>query len=205
MAQILVVDDEAAVRGALVSHLVEMGHDCSKADDGIEALELLHEREFDLILTDVAMPRMNGLQFLERALPHLEGRIPVVLLSSVDDQRAISAALTAGAFDYLTKPAGPDEIRRVVEAGLAQRSEVLRVQGNRPGRGGPIPSSALGEAARDRSEAPRSQAPAGLPAFRPARPTVLIPPPEEISSRAGVPRSDSLFARIRSWFGPRVA
>lgn len=205
MAQILVVDDEVAVRGSLVAHLGEMGHHCKEASDGIEALELLHEREFDLILTDVAMPRMNGLQFLERALPHLEGRIPVVLLSSVDDGRAISAALTAGAFDYLTKPAGPDEVRRVIEECLTQRAEVLRLHGTRAGPGGPIPSSALGEAVRDRKEAPLGQAPAGLPAFRPARPTVLIPRPEDALSHLGTGHPLSLLARVRRWFGPRVA
>jgi CheY-like chemotaxis protein len=205
MAQILVVDDETAVRGALVAHLGEMGHRCREVENGIEALEALHEREFDLILTDVAMPRMNGLQFLERALPYLEGRVPVVLLSSVDDREAIAAAMRAGAFDYLTKPAGPNEVRRIIEEGLTQRSEVLRLHGRRNGRGGPVPREALGEAKRDRPESQMGQASAGLPAFQKAKSKVLVSPPEEMGSRKPPSRGLSLLARFKRWFGPRVA
>ena len=205
MAQVLVVDDESAVRGALVAHLQEMGHRCEEAGNGLEALERLARSEVDLILTDVAMPRMNGLQFLERALPYLEQRIPIVLLSSVDDRRAISAAVGAGAHDYLTKPADIDEVRRVVERALSVRSEVLRVHGRRRGPGGPIPRSATAEAPRDRREAAVSQRPAGVPAFRgpPSRFTIPRPPGSGEESDAG--GTQGLLARMRRWIGRRVA
>ena len=206
MAQILVVDDEAAVRGALVAHLEAMGHRCEEAGNGLEALQVLHRREVDVILSDVAMPLMNGLQFLERALPYLERRVPVVLLSSVDDRGAISAAVGAGVFDYLTKPADPDEVRRVIEGCLAQRAEVLRLEGPRRGPGGPVPRHATEADRRDRKEAPRSQSPAGVPAFRPTKPLVTIPSPDAAAEdAAALAQRASWLGRVRRWFGRDVA
>jgi len=207
MAQILVIDDEPAVRGALVAHLSEMGHTCTEAGDGLEGLDRLHECEFDLIVTDVAMPRLNGLQFLERALPYLEDRVPVVLLSSVNDRGAIAAAVGAGAFDYLTKPAHPDEVRRVVEESLVRRSEALRLHGRRRGPGGPVPKEALGERPEDRLEAAIEQAPAGVPAFRTRDPFVSVPRPDDSDApMVDVPEERGSFLRlVRRWFGSRVA
>ena len=177
MAWILVVDDEPAVRGALVAQLRALGHRCIEASNGLEGLERLHERDVDLILTDVMMPHLNGFQFLERALPYIEGRTPVVVLSSVEDVRGVDAALQAGAYDWLTKPAELHAVERVVQQALARRRESLRLMGPHRGRGGPVPREALGQRPGDRDEAPPSQRPAGVPAFRVPRHMVQVPRP----------------------------
>lgn len=177
MAWILVVDDEPAVRGALVERLRGLRHRCVEATNGLEALRRLHEREFDLVMTDVMMPEMNGFQFLERVLPYIEGRTPVIVLSSIDDRAGIETALDAGAYDWLTKPAEAEECERVVAAALERRAENLRLVGRYRGRRGPVPAEALRPRDSDVPPPPNTAAPAGVPAFQQARTVVSIPRP----------------------------
>lgn len=196
MAHILLVDDEQAVRESLASRIGAMGHTCVEASDGLHALARLHEREFDLVLTDVMMPRMNGFQLMERVLPFLEGRVPIVILSSVGDQGGIRAALAAGAYDYLNKPASPHDVERVISGGLERRKEMVRLLGRRRGRGGPVPQSALGPAPNDLTEAPLDQSPAGVPAVRETSVFVSVPPPDSLQDGAGRGRGPSLLTRL---------
>ncbi len=199
MAHILVVDDEVAVRDTLVRRLRALRHRCTEASNGLEALERLHEREFDLILTDVMMPKLNGFQFLERVLPHLKGRVPVVVLSSVDDRDGAGAAIDAGAYDYLNKPADQEDIERVISEGLRRREEMVRLLGRFRGRGGPVPADALGERPEDRAEAPENQIPAGVPAMLEERHVVSIPPPAPEPGTVRQPPSPSLWQRLTGW------
>ena len=204
MAYILVVDDEAAVRDTIVRQLTVMGHRCTEAGNGLAALERLHERDFDLILTDVMMPKLNGFQLLDRALPYLKGRTPVVILSSVDSGDSVAAAIEAGAYDYLNKPADREDLERVIAEGLARRDEMIRLLGRFRGRGGPVPEEALGERACDRDEAPVDQVPAGVPAVREERRSLSVPVPageDEAApmSGAAVPKRPSLWGRLTGW------
>ena len=199
MAWILVVDDEPAVRGVLVAQLTRLRHRCVEAGNGLEALERLHEREFDLVLTDVMMPHLNGFQFLERVLPYIEGRTPVVVLSSVDDQDGIEAALDVGAYDWLHKPARTADVERVVGAALDRRAENVRLVGRHRGRRGPVPKQALGPRPGDEHDAPPGQPVAGVPAVREERKVVSIPRPgadtEPSTARPG------LWQRLKGLFG----
>lgn len=199
MAWILVVDDEPAVREVLVAQLETLRHRCMTAANGLEALERLNEREFDLVLTDVMMPQLNGFQFLERALPYIEGRTPVVILSSVDDQDGIQAALAAGAYDWLHKPARTSEVERVVDAALKRRAENVRLLGRHRGRKGPVPTKALGPRTGEAEDAPVGQPPAGVPALRGESRVVQIPRPgaEAETARSG----GGLAGWLRRLFG----
>ena len=178
MAWILVVDDEPTVRSVLVQQLQALGHRCMQASNGLEGLDRLHERDVDLVLTDVMMPHLNGFQFLERALPYIEGRTPVVILSSVDDQEGIEAALAAGAYDWLTKPASSTDVERVVGAALQRRAENVRLLGRHRGRHGPIPRQALGARPGEEADAPVGQPAASVPALRETHRIVSIPRPD---------------------------
>lgn len=209
MAYILVVDDESAVRDTIARQLTAMGHRCTEAGNGLEALERLHERDFDLILTDVMMPKLNGFQLLERALPYLKGRTPVIILSSVDSGDGVAAAIEAGAYDYLNKPAHQEDLERVISEGLARREEMLRLLGRPRGRGGPVPQDALGERLEDRAEAPVDQVPAGVPAVRTERRSLSVPIPdaEELDEGridAG-PAQRSLWQRLTGWLRGNAA
>lgn len=199
MAWILVIDDEPAVRGVLTEQLLAMGHRCVEASNGLEGLERLHEREVDLVLTDVMMPHLNGFQFLARALPYIEGRTPVVILSSVDDQDGIQAALDAGAYDWLTKPARTAEVERVVAAALQRRAENVRLLGRHRGRKGPVPKQALGARSGDVEDAPVGQPVAGVPALREARRVVAIPRPDAAPA-ATTPR-EGFWDKLKRLFG----
>src|SRR6266702_3523733 len=125
---ILVVDDEAPMRKLLSSNLKASGHAMRVALDGTEALKLIEEHPFDLLLLDVNVPGPNGLQVLE-AVRRTE-ELPVLVLSGGGRERDKVEAFELGADDYLSKPFGIGEL-------LARVKALLRPVG--PGRPGPLP------------------------------------------------------------------
>lgn len=118
MARILVVDDECSILEILGMLLKQRGHQVTLATGGREALALFRERRFDLVLSDVMMEDMDGFELLDALRPHLDDRVPFIILSSHDDPVAIESALYAGAFDYLVKPIEPATVHRVVDRAL---------------------------------------------------------------------------------------
>jgi DNA-binding response OmpR family regulator len=111
--RILVVDDEPMVRFLLVRFLEEEGHTVDEAADGIEALEHLSRRAYDLVITDVHMPRMSGID-LVRALRRQGNRVPVLVMDSYPDLFTESE-VGAEAFAMLAKPFDLSEVRRVLQ------------------------------------------------------------------------------------------
>jgi DNA-binding NtrC family response regulator len=117
---VLIVEDEANMRRVLSALLERDGFRTLQASDGGAALERLARESVDAILTDLRMPRMNGLELLEAVrLAHPE--IPVVMLTAHGTVGSAVEALKQGAFDYLTKPFDPDEIRQVMEKAVSTR------------------------------------------------------------------------------------
>jgi two-component system chemotaxis response regulator CheY len=104
MSQAMVVDDSKAMRMILSRSLVEMGYDVCAAADGAEALALLRE-EISVVLVDWNMPRMNGLEFLERlrADPRYAS-MKVMMVTTETEVDQMVRALTAGANEYMMKP-----------------------------------------------------------------------------------------------------
>jgi two-component system NtrC family response regulator len=117
VAHILVVDDEKNYRTVLAQLLEDAGHRVSTADNPFAALELLAREAVALILSDLKMPRMDGLAFLEEVRREV-GEIPFVVLTAFATVETALAAMKAGAFDYLMKPFKNDEILLVVEKAL---------------------------------------------------------------------------------------
>jgi CheY-like chemotaxis protein len=117
--RILVVDDEPMVRFLLVRFLEEEGHLVDEAEDGADALERLSQRAYDLLMTDVHMPRMSGID-LVRAVRRQGNRIPLIVMDSYPDLFTESE-VGAEAFALLAKPFDLSEVRRVLQAaGTAQ-------------------------------------------------------------------------------------
>jgi len=107
---LLVVDDDAVVREALVEALAEAGYDVRAAGDGVRAVALLAERAPDVVLSDVRMPGMDGLALLA-LLRERAPDIPVLLMTAFDDMPTVVAAMREGATDFLVKPLDLHELR----------------------------------------------------------------------------------------------
>jgi CheY-like chemotaxis protein/anti-sigma regulatory factor (Ser/Thr protein kinase) len=103
MARVLVVDDDRATRHILQKVLTDGGYEASVAKDGVDALEALRKRRFDLLLLDVWMPRMNGLELLAR-LRRRKTRPRVVVMTSDDAPQTLLEAVRENAFRYVQKP-----------------------------------------------------------------------------------------------------
>ncbi len=118
--QILVVDDEANLRRVLVAQLARDGYEVHAAEDGQAAKEYLAEHHIDLVITDLRMPRVDGMELLRWALED-DAERPVVMITAHGTVDTAVEALKLGAFDYVTKPFDKDELRRVVAKALKAR------------------------------------------------------------------------------------
>jgi len=114
--RILVVDDEPQITRVLRTSLSSHGYDIRAANDGEMALEIMKDWTPDLVITDLSMPNMDGLQLCRRLRPAT--RIPIIVLSVRGEERTKVQALDAGADDYVTKPFGIEELLARVRANL---------------------------------------------------------------------------------------
>ena len=113
---ILIVEDEAVFRSVLVGYLKTLGATTSEAENGLEALSAVEEVSPDLILCDLAMPEMDGIEFVENL--RLQGnKIPVLVISATDNMSDVAKVLRLGVEDVLLKPL--NDLTRLREALLA--------------------------------------------------------------------------------------
>ena len=119
---ILVVDDNRMNRLMLARGLEQQGHRVSFAEHGRQALEMMRNQAFDLVLLDIEMPEMNGYEVLEqlRADPHWRD-IPVIMISAVDEIDSVVRCIEMGAADYLNKPFNPVLLKARVNASLEKK------------------------------------------------------------------------------------
>lgn len=103
--RILLVDDYPSIRKSIKELLLGLELECSEAENGVQALDILKRNPFDLVITDLVMPEMDGFELTEaiKTSPAIRF-LPVVILSTHADSRYIFKALRLGADDYLTKP-----------------------------------------------------------------------------------------------------
>jgi two-component system nitrogen regulation response regulator GlnG len=120
MAEILVVDDDQSIATAFERFLKHEGHVCVVASNAEEALRLVAERDPDLVVMDIRMPGVDGLQTLQQ----MRARYPdlyVVMMTAYGTSQTSIDAIRAGAFEYLTKPLDLDQLRTVIRHALAAR------------------------------------------------------------------------------------
>jgi DNA-binding NtrC family response regulator len=103
MARILVIDDEKSIRNTLKEILEYEGHEVLDAPDGLEGLRLITSEKFDIIFCDIKMPKMDGLELLEKAMDH-NPDVPVVMISGHGNIETAVEAIKKGAFDFIPKP-----------------------------------------------------------------------------------------------------
>jgi DNA-binding NtrC family response regulator len=117
---ILVVDDQASAAQLLRLLLEQQGHEVATAGNGVEALRLLEERAFELVLTDLDMPEMDGLELMHRIRQRWPD-LPVVAVTAMSDVSKVVEVVQLGAVDYLLKPAQPAAVLSTVRKALAMR------------------------------------------------------------------------------------
>ncbi len=140
MANILLIDDEKAIRYALREILEHEGHKVDEAEDGAAGVDKAKKGKFDLVLCDIKMPKMDGIEVLEKLQAH-DADLPVVMISGHGTIDTAVDALKKGAFDFIQKP--PDinrilvSVRNALDRGnLVQETKVLRTKVGKAKAGG---------------------------------------------------------------------
>jgi CheY-like chemotaxis protein len=120
---LLVVDDSATFRQLLCMSLTRVegiaASDITQACDGADALSKLQARDFDLVLTDVMMPNLNGLELVARVRSELHKQVPIVIISTKGEEAFVEQGMKNGANCYLLKPISLPRLREVVSGLLA--------------------------------------------------------------------------------------
>ena len=126
MPKILVVDDEPNIREVVVRYLRRDGHTVVQAADGEEALELYRRIRPDLVVLDLMLPKVSGLEVCRRL--GTEGRVPLIMLTARGEEEDRIVGLSLGADDYVVKPFSPRELAARVEAVLRRVNAVPAVE-----------------------------------------------------------------------------
>jgi signal transduction histidine kinase len=122
VGRVLVVDDYPMNRLKLARLLEQQGHTVAMAGDGVEALSIMHDDAFDVVLLDIVMPEMDGYQVLQHMAGDGQLRdIPVIVISAVDDIDSVVKCIEMGAVDYLPKPFNPTVLRARLETSLQRK------------------------------------------------------------------------------------
>ncbi|KPJ51937.1 Fis family transcriptional regulator [candidate division TA06 bacterium DG_24] len=117
---ILVVDDELVVRDSLYNWFREDGYEVDTAEDAKEALKKLQRRPWDIVLLDIKMPGMDGME-LQKRIKEIDPNIIVIMITAYASVDTAVQALKEGAFDYITKPFDPDDMGHLIRNAVAQR------------------------------------------------------------------------------------
>lgn len=109
--KILIAEDEPLTIKMLSMKLKKDGYEVYQAEDGRKAMEYLEKEGCpDMVITDIMMPFFSGLEVVEKIRTELLSKIPIIVLSAMGQEEAVSSAFTLGANDYITKPFNPNEL-----------------------------------------------------------------------------------------------
>jgi len=111
---ILVAEDEPELREAWIDCIQELGAEALEAENGLEALEKIKSQDFDVILSDIQMPKMSGLELLQ-GLRNLGKDTPFVICTAYGDQAGTLTALRLGAFDFIEKPVSRSDLQKILK------------------------------------------------------------------------------------------
>jgi len=130
MTRILIVDDKEMMRDSVATTLVRKGHAVVTASSGVDAVEKLSKRSFDVVITDLQMPEMDGLDLLEE-IRKTDEQLPVIFMTAFGSVETAVAAMKRGAFDYITKPFSGDVLlltteRAIKHGKLVRENQILR-------------------------------------------------------------------------------
>ena len=126
MARILIIEDEAAIRRVLLKILSEenQGYEVFEAEDGVQGMEIIKKEDFDLVLCDIKMPKMDGIEVLE-AIKKIKPDTTVVMISGHGDLETAVNTMKLGAFDYISKPPDLNRLLNTVRIALDRKELVV--------------------------------------------------------------------------------
>ena len=126
MPKILIIEDEAAIRRVLTKILSEESdtYDVIEAEDGLEGIEKIKKDDYDLVLCDIKMPKMDGVEVLE-ALKKIKPEVPIVMISGHGDLDTAVNTMRLGAFDYISKPPDLNRLLNTVRIALDRKELVV--------------------------------------------------------------------------------
>lgn len=122
LATILVVDDEENAREGLSKILTKEGYAVEMAANGKEAIETLRRLNFDLVITDMRMPLMDGFEVL-REIKKMDESIGVIMITAYGEVESYLEAMNMGAFEYINKPVRVNELKRVITKVLEEKNK----------------------------------------------------------------------------------
>jgi putative nucleotidyltransferase with HDIG domain len=128
--RILIVDDEDSVRSILLRHLEHEGSECVSSPSAVDALSKLEQQEFSLVISDVMMPGISGMEFLKIVKQHNPETAFIMITGLMDINTAVDS-LRSGAFDFITKPFELSTIRRSVDRALERRRLLMENRSHR--------------------------------------------------------------------------
>ncbi len=126
MSKILIIEDEAAIRRVLVKILSEenSAYQVSEAEDGLVGIEMIKKEDYDLVLCDIKMPKMDGVEVLE-AIKKIKPETPIVMISGHGDLDTAVNTMRLGAFDYISKPPDLNRLLNTVRIALDRKELVV--------------------------------------------------------------------------------
>ena len=117
---ILIIDDEAGMRDVISRLFADSGYETATAPDGAAGLAAAKQGEFDLVILDMSLPKMSGLDVLNGIKEH-KPDLPVIMVTAYGSTQTAIEAMRLGAYDFITKPFELDELQMLAERALEQR------------------------------------------------------------------------------------
>ena len=127
MANILIIDDEKAIRKTLTEILTYEGYKIDEAGDGEEGLKRFAEKAYDVVLCDIKMPKVDGIEFLEKAR-EINNEVPIIMISGHGNIDTAVDAVKKGAFDYISKPPDLNRLLITLRNALEKQSLVIETK-----------------------------------------------------------------------------
>ena len=127
MAKILIIEDEKAIRNVLSNIVIEedKNHEVDTAENGLDGFEMLTQNTYDLVLCDIKMPKMDGIEFLEKAIA-IQPELPIVMISGHGDIDTAVESIKKGAFDFISKPPDLNRLLHTIRNGLDRKSLMVQ-------------------------------------------------------------------------------
>lgn len=124
MGNLLIVEDEPIIRKGLVMWLEKSGFNVSQAEDGKKAIEMIKNNEYDLIVLDIMLPFVNGLEVLAYIRTNIKSWVPVIMLTAKSEEDDKILGLDLGADDYMVKPFSNRELEARIRVNLRKKNQV---------------------------------------------------------------------------------